>query len=288
MILTATVTNLWNGAQFTFNDDTAPTENWTMDVNLRTEDRDRPLEHGQYESYTYYGSRIFHAEGKLIGSDAGNYMQNRIALHNALILPSRAAMRAPLQLDLQFYGVNQPLRSYCTLDSYPELPMTTDYWAITDYLVSFKAFDPLIYGSQQHSAQLSAPVITTGAPFPLIFPVSFFEATGTDGLATNSGNIPTYPLFTITGPVTNPRIMNVTTGEALRFDGLVLNAGDEVTVDFKQRVAISSAGGNFYGTITSDSDFWQLAPGDTTFRYTADKAASPSTATLYWYDAYML
>jgi len=271
-----------------FNDDNCPMQVWTMDVDMRGEDRERPLEHGLYETNTYYGRRIFHAEGQLLGDNAGAYMQRRLDLHNALIIPPRSAIRAPLRLDMQFDGIGPLLQSYCTLDGYPELPMAVPNYALTDYMVAFKSFDPVIYSATQRSAVLPAPTVTTGAPFPLVFPVDFSASSGSDGLATNSGNITTYPRAVITGPVTNPRLTNLDKNETLRFDGLILNGGDSVTVDFKQRVALSSAGGNFYGTITSDSSFWTLEPGDNTFRFTADRASAPSNVILYWHDAYML
>lgn len=261
---------------------------WTMDVDLRQEDRERPLEHGLYESYTYYGRRTFHGEGQLLGSNVSDYMSRRMDMHRSLIIPPRTGNRAPIRLDLQFDGIGDILRSYCTLDSYPELPMAVPNYALTDWMVSLKSFDPVLYTAAQRSASIPAPTIATGAPFPLIFPIDFSSSSGTDGLARNSGNITTYPQAVITGPVTNPVLINMDTNETLRFDGLILNSGDNITVDFKQRVALSSSGGNFYGSITSDSTFWTLEPGDTTFRYTADRAAAPSTLTLYWNDAYML
>lgn len=288
MIQSVTAVNTINGSAFSFNTDNCPMQTWTMDVDLRQEDRERPLEHGLYESYTYYGRRTFHGEGQLLGDNATNYMTRRMDMQRALIIPPRTGIRSPIRLDLQFDGLGDLLRSYCTLDGYPELPMAVPNYALTDFMVSFKSFDPILYTAAQRSASIPAPTIATGAPFPLIFPIDFSSSSGTDGLARNNGNITTYPQAVITGPVTNPVLININTDETLRFDGLILNSGDSITVDFKQRVAISSSGGNFYGTITSDSVFWTLEPGDTTFRYTADRASAPSTLTLYWYDAYML
>lgn len=288
MINQVVVVNQINGASFSFNEDNCPMQTWTMDVDMRTEDRERPLEHGMYETYSYYGRRIFHGEGQLLGDNATNYMSRRMDMQKALIIPPRTGVRAPLRLDLTFDGIGDKLQSYCTLDSYPELPMAVPNYALTDFLISLKSFDPVLYSATQRSAILPAPVITTGAPFPLVFPVDFSASSGSDGLATNSGNITTYPRAFITGPITNPQLTHVEKNQSLRFDGLILNSGDSITVDFKQRVALSSAGGNFYGSITPDSIFWALEPGDNTFRFTADRASAPSTLVMYWNDAYML
>jgi hypothetical protein len=261
---------------------------WTMDVDIRSEDRERPQEHGLYPTYTYYGRRIFHGEGQLLGNDPVSYMQRRLALHSALILPPKSGVRSPLRFDMRFAGIIPSLRTYGTLDGYPELPMAVPNWGLTDCLVSFKSFDPIMYDAQPSTAVAPAPSVVTGAPFPLMFPVDFVESSGTDTIATNNGNIATYPIITISGPVTNPRLMNIDKDQTLRFDGLILNSGDSITVDFKQRIALTNSGGNIYGSITDDSTFWSLEPGDTTFRYTADRAASPSQAVLTWNDAYML
>lgn len=288
MIETITVTNVVNGNSFPFNDDNCPLNLWTMDVDLRSEDRERPQEHGLYESYTYYGRRIFHGEGALLDNNPTAYMQRRLALHSALLLPPRNGVRAPLRLDVRMAGIQPTLRSYCTLDGYPELPMAVPNWSLTDFLISLKSFDPIMYDAQTLSTTAGTPSQTSGVAFPLLFPVQFFGSSGSTQLSHNSGNIPTYPTATIYGPVTNPRLYNIAKDQILRFDGLILNNGDAVTVNFKDRVALSSAGGNVYGVITDDSTFWTLEPGDTQWTFTADAAASPSKAVLTWNDAYML
>jgi hypothetical protein len=288
MIETLTVTNVLSGRSFTFNDDNCPLNQWTMDIDLRSEDRERPMEHGLYPSYTYYGRRIYHGEGALLDDTPTGYMQRRLALQSALILPPRAGIREPFQLDMRYAGIVPSLRAMCTLDSAPELPMAVPNWSLTEFFISFKAFDPIIYSAQTLSTTANTPVITAGVAFPLTFPIAFFGTSGSAVLSTNNGNILTYPTVTIYGPITNPRLFNVAKNEIMRFDGLILNAGDAVTVDFKDRVALSSAGGNAYGSITNDSTFWTLDPGDNQWTFTADAAASPSRAVMTWNDAYML
>lgn len=288
MIETITLTNLVNSQSFVFNDDNCPLNMWTMDVDLRQEDRERPLEHGLYPSYTYYGKRLFHGEGALLDDTPTGYMQRRLQLHSALVIPPRSGVRAPYRLDMRYAGIVPTLRAFATLDSYPELPMAVPNWSLTEFFISLKSFDPLLYDAAQRSTTATTPSIVPGGSFPLTFPIHFFGSTGSTQLSTNGGNIVTYPTATIYGPVTNPRLYNVTKNEIVRFDGLILGSGDAVTVDFKERVAISSAGGNLYGSITNDSTFWTLEPGDTQWTFTADAAASPSRAVLTWNDAYML
>ena len=288
MIETLTLTNLVNSNSFVFNDDNCPLNQWTMDVDLRSEDRERPLEHGLYPSYTYYGRRIFHGEGALLDDTPTGYMTRRLQLQSALILPPRSGFREPFQLDMRYAGIVPTLRSYCTLDAYPELPMATPNWSLTEFFISLKSFDPVMYDATTYSTTAPTPAIVPGVSFPLTFPILFFGTTAATVLSHNSGNILTYPTVTIYGPVTNPRIYNIAKDEIVRLDGLILNNGDAVTVDFKDRTAISSAGGNTYATITNDSTFWTLDPGDNQWTFTADAAASPSRAVMTWNDAYML
>ena len=288
MIELITVTNVVSGNSFTFNDDNCPMQLWTMDVDLRSEDRERPLEHGLYPSYTYYGRRIFHGEGALLDDNPTAYMQRRLALHSALILPPKAGIREPYQLDLRLAGIGPTLRSYCTLDGYPELPMEVPNWSLTTFMISLKSFDPIMYDASQQQISAPTPVITFGNSFALTFPITFTGSSPTTVLAHNSGNIPVYPTVVITGPVTNPHVSNDDKDQALMFDGLILNDGDSATVDFKARTALDNSGGNLYGALTNDSVFWTLDPGNTHISFTADDAASPANAVIKWNDAYML
>jgi hypothetical protein len=84
-----------------------------------------------------------------------------------------------------------------------------------------------------------------GLVFPLVFPLVFGSGTSiADLVATNTGTVTTWPVFTITGPVTGPVVTNTTTSQALVFNpSFVVAAGQTLTIDTDART-VTLAGVN--------------------------------------------
>lgn len=88
---------------------------------------------------------------------------------------------------------------------------------------------------------------------------------GSDLLATvdNAGDVETWPVFTVTGPATEVRWHNLTTGTVWRIDSLA--AGQTLVVDTTPGVrTVSIDGRNAYGRLVAGSTLWGLSRGDNT------------------------
>jgi hypothetical protein len=129
------------------------------------------------------------------------------------------------------------------------------------------------------TATLSLPVVSGGVEFDAEFDLGF-GTVGTSGTVavTNSGASDMYPTIDITGPVTNPVVTNLTTGEWWGYTGTV-SSGDTLTVDTKARTVLMNGSANRYYLMTAGSEFFSLDPGSSTLRYNAD-AYTASTATI--------
>lgn len=82
----------------------------------------------------------------------------------------------------------------------------------------------------------------------------------------NAGQVEAWPTWTITGPGSDPVLTNLTTGEALAFEGLDLAAGDVVTIDTGERGATAKTirnqqGANLWSYVPIASEMWPLAVG---------------------------
>jgi hypothetical protein len=82
---------------------------------------------------------------------------------------------------------------------------------------------------------------------------------------TNSGQAEAWPVWTITGPGTDPTLTNLTTGEVLALD-LALGAGDVVTIDTSERGAKAKTiadqdGANLWPFASPTSVLWPLERG---------------------------
>lgn len=119
--------------------------------------------------------------------------------------------------------------------------------------------DPLIYDSTLQTQSMSLPATVSGLTFPVSFPVGFGSSSGGTMSVVNSGNWATSPVFTITGPVTTPKITMPGTGQSMRFN-ITLGASDVLTVDCGART-ISLNGASRLNTLATGSTWLQLQPG---------------------------
>lgn len=159
--------------------------------------------------------------------------------------------------------------------------------------VQFWATDPRMYDSELQTAVASLPAGNGGLSWPITWPTSWGSSSGGGTiLATNAGNFETRPVITIFGPVDNPTIANVTSGQSLTF-AITVNTGDSLVIDLSAKTVLyyvggTGLGGNRIGTMNrSTSQWWVLVPGTSTIQYTANTVSTGSTMTLAWRSAWL-
>lgn len=116
---------------------------------------------------------------------------------------------------------------------------------------------------------------TNGIGFNLGFSFGFGTAASLDNvIITNNGNREAPAVITITGPVTNPRIVNDTLSLTLLFT-IVLGATDTLTIDLANKTVRLNGTSNQRGTLQSPNWFL-LQPGQNFFRYQGDLGTGSS------------
>lgn len=135
--------------------------------------------------------------------------------------------------------------------------------------VRMYAEDPRLYASTETSVDIPfAAGASSGFGFDLGFSFGFGGGSGSDGVfVTNSGNRSTPPVFTITGPCSNPSIRDETYGHSLQFS-IDLAAGETLVIDTKYKTVRLNGTVNRRGALTN-SDWFFLEPGQTFLRYNA-------------------
>jgi hypothetical protein len=102
----------------------------------------------------------------------------------------------------------------------------------------------------------------------------------------NAGDAPSWPRFRIDGPITNPEIINQTTGERIRLV-YVLNAGEWLDVyPERGQVLLGGSGDRYSAYDFSVSSWWQLQPGNNDVRLIAASYSAPAQLTVYWRHAF--
>lgn len=133
--------------------------------------------------------------------------------------------------------------------------------------VEFWATDPRIYSQASTTYTVSQAVPSgTGLTFPITFPLSFGGAvSGGQFTATNAGEFEAPWTATISGPIENPTLENITTGQTISFVGTV-DTGQTLVISSLDRSVLLNGSASRYSWLTVGSSWWQLAPGANTVR----------------------
>lgn len=253
-----------DGTVVTFNDDSDPnnvgmlTEITGFDSPDVRENADDLVQmdggiHGDF----FYGRRPITMTGK-ITSFGGNTAQRNLLMTRLMQATNAMRNDAFLQwtpdgsVSQQFIGLRrqQPLR-------------ITEGW-IKQFQISMVAADPRIYSTVLHQQSVTSDTAGASGGFslPLSFNISFGPAVVTgQTFVENQGNAETFPVYTITGPGTNPSVYNATTGKALSFI-YSLGAGESLIVDTLNRTVLLNNSASRYSALDFASSTWGgLVPG---------------------------
>lgn len=167
------------------------------------------------------------------------------------------------------------------------IPVDLNYqFGVVEIPVEFTANDPLLYSSVLKTASTGLPSPTAGLTFPVTFNVTFGASTGGSMSVTNAGNYITAPVFTITGPVTNPAISFPATGQFFTV-AINLIVGDTLVIDMAAHTVTLNGTASRYNLVTTGSSWFGIPPGTWSIGV-ASTDSSPVAAlfTTTWRDAW--
>jgi len=147
--------------------------------------------------------------------------------------------------------------------------------------VQFLAYaeDPRIYDNLLQSIVITfGGLATTGFGFSFGFPLSFGAIVPPSGsFIVVGGNRPAPALLTITGPVSDPVIINDTDSKVLALD-MDLAVGDTVVLDLVNRTAVLNGATNVRGFMTR-ADWFLFNPGSAFIRFGGASGTAVLTVT---------
>lgn len=130
------------------------------------------------------------------------------------------------------------------------------------YPIAFQAFDPYWYDTSPTSKTFTVTTVPNFFPLPPIHLTS--SNLVVDDTVTNNGDEETWPVWTITGPGTDIRLVNLTTSKVLDFGVNALGAGEVITVDTRPNIKSVTLddGTSLYSWVDwTQSQFWPLEVG---------------------------
>ena len=149
---------------------------------------------------------------------------------------------------------------------------------------TFYCPDPRFYNNTQQSASLIGTNYL-GRLYNRTYPLTYGGgAAGTT--ITNTGWANTYPIITITGPITNAIVGNSTQGNYITIQGTYANT-DTIIVDLGQRL-VTLNGASARNLVAGGSNWFYAQPGANQF-YLAGTGTllGTTSATVTWYNSYI-
>lgn len=211
---------------------------------------------GGYVSSQLYGFRTIVLQGFYIGSSCEEADELRLGLMTKLHI----RYLYPVYITT-FSGRHYFVEGYIT-DVKSDITNNKS----GEFQVTLLCPDPIIYdggnGENQDSAwfeQMFYKEDPGGFVIKYTVPVEWDAgqmATNID----NMGEIDAYPIITITGKTTNPKITNLTTNEFVELDRTTTSS-DVLVIDMRERI-ITLNGVSIASSRTMDSAWWKLAPGE--------------------------
>lgn len=184
------------------------------------------------------------------------------------------------------------------VDEGPTFPFSNDSWDEWGSFntLRFIAHDPTYFDPELEEISASASEATE-LVFPITFPITFGPTIiNEDVVITYTGTWMSLPTIVITGPLGNPRVENLATGEFIELEYNV-PAGKVVTIDLRYGVktVTDDSGTNLVGTVTSDSDLVtfhiatdpEAAGGVNTIRFSGAGATEDTEIKLQYYTRYI-
>lgn len=165
---------------------------------------------------------------------------------------------------------------------------------IKQFTLLCKIKDPTIYSASQATATTAqADVTATGAAkysftYPVVYGATLLNV---QQAAINEGDLPVYPIgMLVYGPVTDPIITNVTTGEFISFSGVTLSSGANIlSIAYdKDTIAITLDGTNVLSKVTNTSTYFKLRPGANVLQLSGASVGSGAYLNVSYYSGWPL
>ncbi len=256
-------------------------DGWHGAPSVRASLTERPGEHGSFDGPAYLEPRTLTVEG--IATSVGYASAARARDIVASVCGDPSLGLSPLVV----YKSGQPTMRMLVRRA-DETKTEFASPLIFRWSMMLIAPDPRRYSAAENSQAVGLPQAGSGGlVFPLVFPLTFGSgASGGEMTLTNAGTLATWPTWTITGPVTGPRIVNTSTNEKLEFDPtFALTGGQTLVVDTAAKTVIQS------GVSRRDrlfsAQWFRLEPGSTGIRFSAISAFDAATSlTGTWRDGW--
>lgn len=247
-------------------------------VGVRTARADRPGRDGQLRGNSYRTERIITLGGLAYAPDPATLDAAGETI--AALCDDASTLHTLIGTDAS--GIDK--QAMVELNAESKFEHQTD--RVAAWQIQLAAPDPLRYATAASTASCGLATTSGGLTFPLVFPLDFGPGAGGGTLLlTNAGNTATWPTWTITGPVTNPVIINTGTSERLALT-ITIDAGQQLILDTDARTVMLQGVASRRGSLAATSTWFPLRAGSTPVAFQASSYDPAVSLTAAWRSAW--
>lgn len=194
----------------------------------------KPASYGAWSGKKLPGQRILTWNGRFSPEENVDWTPDLEALKNAFTIPMDTE---ELTIAVRTRSDTKVVFGACVQRAIP-MDYTYSYYGATITL-QFECSDPRKYSLSEKSFFIATAIDTIdGLDYPLVYPLDYGVADiASDMTMTNDGSTETPVILEYTGPMSNPVLTNVTTGEIMGFN-INLVSTDVLTVDTRTGTAL--------------------------------------------------
>lgn len=247
-----------------------------------------PLQHGESDRGYRLDPRMIQLVLMLRANDWAEFYSRRQELINQLSPTLDAA------LNLRFTQPDGTVRQVdCYCAEGPQFSKRDAFrYAGQRAAVRLICPDPAWYDPTRQSVRIVGETGGSGFAFPMAVPWTFGGTTvGAETAIVYTGSWIEYPEIEIIGPVSDPRIEHLDTGEVLDFDGTTIVDGDSYIIDLRYgyKTVVNGSGLNKISDLTADSDLatWHLIPGTNNLQFSGTSAGTNTAIVVRWYRRFL-
>lgn len=240
-------------------------------------------QHGVWDFYSFYDKMTINLSGVIYGDNQQEVERLKEDLNQVVSLPTQPfsgnSGKIMLkwedddgnkwQIETKLFGSIQYRRS-----------MKLDFKL--DFNLSLKAPTPFIVGQELIEVDGIRAKLTEGTSFPMSLPATLGSLTLNPMIVDNEGTVDAHTVIRIygeaSGVLTNPRIINQTTGAEFKIETTLNGIDKYFEIDSQYGTVVDESGEDKSGFISTDSQFITLNSGENQLAYFADESDRVPTA----------
>lgn len=261
---------------------------------IRNQDDNRGYQDGMWTGRDFLSGRTLTFVITIRG-DANFSMNYYLGLLQANLIPQQQGTGL-----LQFQLPGSDLQRINARVRRRAITINTDYSSgLATATYEFFCPDPRYYDDALQSADLYNPTLfTTGRTYNRVYTAPatpnanpnntgmyFGGGNAVTNIVANDGWTTTYPVFTITGPATNPKITDASTGDFLLFTDTLISS-DTLVINTDLRT-VTLNGINRRALLSNNSTWFAAPPGNSYYTFDAQGTGAGTSCLTTWRSAYI-